>query len=73
MTFRLTVDPDPRDRAVGSFAIRIVCLGSAAEASGVEAGARVQIAGALTERRWRRPGGTYEQRFEVLARTLRVL
>jgi single-stranded DNA-binding protein len=39
----------------------------------VTEGREVEVEGALTERRWRGAGGSRQSRFEILARTVRVL
>ena len=71
LTFRLRVAPSPEDAAVAGCMIPVVVLGDASP-SLVE-GSSVEVEGALTERRWKGPGGVRQSHFEILARMARVL
>jgi primosomal replication protein N len=73
LQFRLQVEPSPHDPAVAGCLVTIVALGEDAAASPVVEGSVVEIVGSLTERRWRGPGAVRQSRFEILARTVRVL
>jgi primosomal replication protein N len=73
LQFRLQVEPSPHDPAVAGCLVTIVALGEDAAASSVVEGSVVEIVGSLTERRWRGPGAVRQSRFEILARTVRVL
>ena len=73
VSFRLRVDADPSDPGLRGFSIRVVCLGDEGSRAAIEVGSRVWVAGALTERRWKRPSGMEEARYEVLADTIHVL
>ena len=71
--FRLRVPPSPDEAAVSGCVVPVVAFGE--EAASVEAaeGQEVEIEGALTERRWRGASGVRQSRFEILARTVRLL
>ena len=71
LTFRLRVEASPSDPAVAGCVIPIVVFGDVA--SSIVEGAIVEIAGSLTERRSKSPGSVRQSRFEILARTARVL
>jgi hypothetical protein len=53
--------------------VAVVCLGREAVTDGIAVGREIEIVGALTERRWKGRGGVRQSRFEILARTIRVL
>lgn len=72
-SFRLKVDADPEDEAVPACTIRVVVLSRQGSLASFEKGARVEVGGALAERRLKGPGGTSESRYEILARELRVI
>jgi primosomal replication protein N len=65
LQFRLQVEPSPHDPAIAG------CK-SAASPEVVE-GSTVEVVGSLTERRWRGPGAVRQSRFEILARSVRLL
>jgi primosomal replication protein N len=71
--FRLRVEPSPEDPAVCGCLVPVVALGETAGAATVAEGVAVAVEGALTERRWRGAGGVGRSRFEILARSVRVL
>jgi len=73
VTFRLRVDPSPEDAAVVGCLVPVVALGGGVTAAALVEGAAVEVQGSLAERRWRGAGGTRQSRFEILARTVRVL
>jgi len=73
LQFRLLVDPSPHDPAVTGCLVTVVAFGEDAAAPPVAEGSVVEIVGSLTERRWRGPGAVRQSRFEILARTVRVL
>ena len=73
LQFRLQVEPSPHDPAVTGCLVTVVALGAGAAAPPVVEGSVVEIVGSLTERRWRGPGAVRQSRFEILARTVRVL
>jgi single-stranded DNA-binding protein len=51
----------------------VVVFGEHTVGAEVKEGREVEVEGALTERRWRGAGGSRQSRFEILARTVRVL
>ena len=71
--FRLRVEPSPDDPAVSGCLVPVVALGDKASATDVAEGVPVEVEGSLTERRWRGAGDVRQSRFEILARSLRVL
>jgi primosomal replication protein N len=73
LQFRLQVEPSPHDPAVTGCLVTVVAFGEGAAAPPVVEGSAVEIVGSLTERRWRGPGAVRQSRFEILARTVRVL
>jgi hypothetical protein len=70
--FRLRVEPDPDDPAVGALEGSITLLGVAAADPGLREGVPALVRGAVVERRWRGPGGTANRRFEILAREIEL-
>jgi single-stranded DNA-binding protein len=52
--------------------LAVVVLGDAA-ATGLAEGNEVEVEGSLAERRWRGSGGVQQSRYEILARTIRVM
>ena len=73
LQFRLRVEPSPHDPAVAGCLVTVVALGEGAVAPEVTEGSAVEITGSLTERRGRGPGALRQSRFEILARSVRVL
>ena len=73
LQFRLQVEPSPHDPAVPGCLLTVVALGESAAATDVVEGSAVEIVGSLTERRWRGPGAVRQSRFEIVARSVRVL
>ncbi|MET0152039.1 MAG: single-stranded DNA-binding protein [Candidatus Binatia bacterium] len=73
LQFRLQVEPSPHDPAIPGCLLTVVALGESAAATEVVEGSAVEIVGSLTERRWRGPGAVRQSRFEILARSVRVL
>lgn len=73
LAFRLSVEGDPDDPAVAPCQVHVVSLGEAAAAAEVVVGSEVSVLGALTERRWKGPGGVPKSRLELLARVVQVL
>jgi len=71
--FRLRVPASPDEAAVSGCVIPVVAFGEHAALVEVEEGREVEVEGSLTERRWRGPGGVRQSRFEILARTVRLL
>jgi len=71
--FRLRVEPSPHDPAVSGCLVPVVALGEQASAARVVEGVAVEVHGSLTERRWRGAGDVRQSRFEILARSVRVL
>jgi hypothetical protein len=69
----LQVEPSPHDPAIAGCLLTIVALGEHAAAPEVVEGSMVEVVGSLTERRWRGPGAVRQSRFEILARSVRVL
>jgi len=53
--------------------VPVVVLGEGAMVPELFEGQGVEVEGSLAERRWRRAAGTAESRFEILARSVRVL
>jgi hypothetical protein len=66
------VPPSPSDPAVPGCLVSVVVLGDDA-AAGLTEGNEVEVEGSLAERRWRGPGGVQQSRYEILARTIRVM
>ena len=64
--------PSPDEPAVSGCVMPVVVFGEHTVAEVTE-GREVEVEGALTERRWRGAGGSRQSRFEILARTVRVL
>jgi primosomal replication protein N len=73
LQFRLQVEPSPHDPAVSGCLVTVVALGEGAISPELVQGSAVEIVGSLTERRWRGPGAALQSRFEILARSVRVL
>ena len=73
MLFRLRVPPSPDEAAVSGCVVPVVAFGEQGVSAEVGEGREVEVEGALTERRWRGAGGSRQSRFEILARTVRVL
>ncbi len=73
VSFRLRVEADPENPADPGCLVPVVWLGDVAARSEMGEGRAVEVTGALTERRWKGAGGVRQSRFEVLARTVRVL
>ena len=72
LSFRLRVEADPDDSAVAACDIHVVSLGEPARVQ-ITVGTEVLVVGALTQRQWKAPSGAQKSRFEILARTVRVL
>ena len=72
LEFRLRVPPSPSDPAVSGCLVSVVVLGDDA-ATALAEGNEVEVEGSLAERRWRGPGGVQQSRYEILARTIRVM
>jgi single-stranded DNA-binding protein len=71
--FRLRVPPSPDEAVVSGCVVPVVAFGAQAASPEITEGREVEVEGALTERRWRGPGGVRQSRFEILARAVRVL
>jgi single-stranded DNA-binding protein len=71
--FRLRVPPSPDEAVVSGCVVPVVAFGEHATSLEIAEGREVEVEGALTERRWRGAGGIRQSRFEILARTVRVL
>ena len=71
--FRLRIDPSPDDPAIAGCLVPVVCFGEGAVVGALDEGREAVIEGSLTERRWKETGGAARSRFEILARTVRVM
>lgn len=69
--FRLRVEPSPDDPAVRGYVVPVAALGE--RVAELAEGDRVEVDGALTERRWKGSGGIRQSHFEILARSVTVL
>jgi primosomal replication protein N len=73
LLFRLRVEPSPEDPAVSGCLIPVVAFGEGATIARLAEGLTVEVTGSLTERRWRGAGDVRQSRYEILARSVRVL
>ena len=70
--FRLRVEADPDDEAIGAVESAVTLLGPGAADPRLREGGAVLVRGSLVERQWRGAGGVAQRRFEVVAREIEL-